>query len=132
LLFRTLIGTYFKDMKQPLEGSELKGALNGWIDLKGNFYALGFAQHNEFAYEVLNKMVNKKDPIEQLTAVRNLCEQYKVSYVYEVLVELGWLRVVCWTGVFVTIDCKKNIVNRVKRTFDEWLLWNPNIELNYI
>jgi hypothetical protein len=126
-----------------VEGVQLKGALNGWIDLAGYFYRLdGFAQHNEFAHLVIDSESGSDDLLNKIQYTEKVCNELNCSYAYEALTKRGWIRVVNWgtanerDSVLLDIDPPvgkiDNLPRSQKNTLKEWLLWNKGFEFKFV
>jgi hypothetical protein len=125
------------------EGVQLKGALNGWIDLSGNFYRLNqFAQHNEFASNVLEDESELIDYLDRIEYATKVCEELNCSYAYEALTKRGWIRIVNWGlsnerySVLLDVYPVVNTIDKLPRlqrnTLKEWLLWNEGFEFRFV
>lgn len=119
--------------KLVIEGAQLKGALNLWVDPRGKCYRMtGFAMHDSFAWDYLMAKF-KGDRITNLVKLEEELERERVSYPYELLVKRGWVRIVCWTEREVAIDTEKAhkyLSSEQKTLLKEWEMWNQNNNLN--
>lgn len=119
--------------KLVIEGAQLKGALNLWVDPRGKCYRMtGFAMHDSFAWDYLMSKF-KGDRFTNLVKLEEELEREHVSYSYELLVKRGWVRILCWTDGEVAINTEKPrryLTAEQKAFLKEWELWNKDHNLN--
>lgn len=83
-----------KKSKSKKEVKERKTYPSVWLEPGGEVHELGFAQHEEFASNWLNK--NEPEIFESRYGF-NGESKYRKKYSHEILQDLGWIRILGWT-----------------------------------
>jgi len=82
---------------------------SGWIDKAGQYYSVGFAEHEEWAWKYLNKKFGHINADERISKT-----QFKEAHVY--LEESGWVRIMAWPSVKVHFIIPLNLTHAQKQT----------------
>lgn len=110
----------------------LQGKTNAWIKPSGQFIEVGYMEHNEFASNYFREKYGNKC----YEVIEGFEEKYNVQYPYEILHELGWVRLMTWTeglsrvyggcepndGRLDTMDPTLN--HKQKETLQDWCMDN--------
>lgn len=117
----------------------LSGKLNAWIKPSGQFIAVGFMDHNEWAYGYFQE---KYGPMDYLDKIDEINKSRLSSYPYSALHNLGWVRLLTWSDNKTKVlgDCVSNdgrldtmdpaLTNKQKETLHEWCMDNNFIYEN--
>lgn len=85
---------------------------SGWIDRKGRYHPVGFAEHNEFARKFIVHAYGK----EKAEELRGAGGGFKKEY-YEIMEKnLQWVRIMAWPGVKTNFSIPKNLSHAQKQT----------------
>jgi len=83
---------------------------SGWVDRSGNYFGVGVAEHDKFAWEYLTKTYGA---VETGVKVGN-------GAAYEVLERAGWVRVMKWPGLEVKFVLPRVLSHAQKQSLDKY------------
>lgn len=84
---------------------------SGWVDRSGNYYGVGIAEHDQWAWDYLTKQYGAQEAGIKIAAK---------GAAHEVLEASGWVRVMKWPGVDVKFVLPRSLSYDQKQTIDRY------------
>lgn len=109
----------------------LKGKHNAWIKPCGQFIAVGYMGHNNYAIEFYNEKYGWEDAHEKIEEIVG-----SFGYPYEAMHKMGWVRLLTWSDrkSHILGGCAPNdgrldtmnpkLTEKQKATIQDWCMSN--------